>query len=125
MTEEIEEFAKLLLQQVRDAAVQSCDRRLRGGDQNPILKRWRESAQDGDLESIAGVLIPDIVDDAMFYLLRAVDQGILPLCYSASNGKHVDLSEEGLGELGGWFMGSPGWRAMFATERFNDYLSDR
>lgn len=122
-SQEIEEFARLLVEHVRDEAVQSSDRRLRADARHPVATAWREAARDGDLKSVADVLIPDVVDDTVFYLLRAIDQGILRISFTASNGKLVDLPSEGLGELGGWFMGSPGWRAKFAKERFEDYLS--
>jgi hypothetical protein len=121
---EIEEFARLLVQRVRDEAIQSSDRMLRPGAGSPVAKRWKEAASDGRTEELASVLIPDVVDDTIFYLLQAIDQELLQLSFVASNGKRVDLVTEGLGELSGWYMGSPGWRAMFAKERFNDDLSD-
>jgi len=39
-------------------------------------------------------------------------------------GREVDLTEEGLGELSGWYMGSGGWRAMFSKERYEDDFAD-
>jgi len=120
---EIEEFAKTLVRQVRDEAVRSRDRLLTQTE-NPVSKRWKEAARDGNLESIAGVLIPDIVDETLFYLLRAIDQKLLQLTFTASNGRTTNLSTDGLGELGGWYMGSPGWRLMYSEERFVDDLSD-
>jgi hypothetical protein len=36
----------------------------------------------------------------------------------------VELTEDGLGELAGWYMGSGGWRAMFSRERFVDDFAD-
>jgi hypothetical protein len=36
----------------------------------------------------------------------------------------VHLTEEGFGELSGWYMGSGGWLGMFAEERFADNLAD-
>src|SRR6478736_3766148 len=102
---EIEEFAKLIVQQVRDAAIQNCDRQLRPEANDPVAKRWRESNNQGNLEAVAKILIPDIVDSALWHLLYAIDQGLLPLSFTASNGKAVDLPKDGLGELGGWYMG--------------------
>ncbi|CAG1009854.1 hypothetical protein PHYC_03758 [Phycisphaerales bacterium] len=115
-TPEIEEFAKLLVEKVRDAAIQSNDRRL--GANHAIAKRWKEAASGGSPEVFAKMLIPDIVDDTLFYLLHAIDDGLLKLSFIASNGKAVDLSTEGLSELAGWYIGSDGWRARYAKERF-------
>jgi hypothetical protein len=123
-TQEIEEFARLLVQKVRDATIQSSDRRMRPDSRSPVANRWKEAVSTGSPEALANTLIPDIVDDTIFYLLQAVDQELLPLTFIASNGKSVDLPKEGLGELSGWYMGSSGWRAMFTKERFNDDVSD-
>jgi hypothetical protein len=61
---EILEFAKILVQHVRDAAIQSCDISASSKTKHVIAERWRKSADGrGNLDSIAKVLIPDIVDD--------------------------------------------------------------
>jgi hypothetical protein len=79
---EIEEFAKLLIQKVRDKAVQSSDRRLRAGINHAVAKRWRHAASGGsDLESIGAVLAPDIIDDTIFHLLQAIDDGRVLPCW--------------------------------------------
>jgi hypothetical protein len=122
---EILEFAKTLVQHVRDAAIQSCDTTVRGKAGHLITQRWRKAAAShGDLDSIAEVLIPDIVDDTLFHLLRAIDQELLRLSFTASDGKTVDLPEDGYGELAGWYVGSEGWREMYSKKRFVDYTSD-
>jgi hypothetical protein len=77
---EIEEFAKILVRQVRDAAVRSSDQQLRPDVENVVAKRWKEAGRDGNLDSIARVLIPDIVDDTVFYLLQAIVSGIESKC---------------------------------------------
>jgi hypothetical protein len=115
-TPEIEEFAKVLVEKVRDASIQSNDRRLVAD--HVIAKRWKEAAASSSPELFAKVLIPDIVDDTLFYLLHAIDDGFLKLSFTASNGKTVDLSTEGLSELAGWYIGSDAWRAKYAKERF-------
>jgi hypothetical protein len=69
-------------------------------------------------------LIPDIVDEAVFQLLRSIDQDQLRISFAASTGKTVDLSKDGTGELGGWYMGSDGWRRMLSRQRFADDFAD-
>jgi hypothetical protein len=120
-TAEIEEFAKILVRQVRDAAVRSCDRQLEPAARSPVATRWRD---EGVQRPSGNVVIPDCVDETVFYLLQAVDQGLLHITFVASNGKSVDLAQEGLGELSGWYMGSGGWRAMYSEERVFDDFSD-
>lgn len=111
----VQDFAKILVQHVRDKAIQSCNMRLRSDANDIITKRWRNAAHDGDLESIANVLIPDIVDDALFHLLRAIDQEVLQLTFKADNGDDINLDEDG--ELAGKYIGPNGWRYMYSTEK--------
>jgi hypothetical protein len=124
MKPEIEEFGKTLIEFVRDGSIQSNDRELNSMSTTLAAGRWQVAARDGTSTTFARVLIPDVVDETIFYLLRAIDQGLLRITYSASNGKVVDLTEQGLGELSGWYTGSGGWREMFSKERFVDDLSD-
>jgi len=122
---EIEEFAKILAEKVRDVAIQSCDREFHPNAGSPVAKRWKEAAQNATPDEFARLLIPDVVDSTMFHLLHAIDEGFLKLLYSASNGKGVDLNTEGLGELAGWWGGgSGGWLAKYAKERFVDNVGD-
>ncbi len=123
MTPEILEFAHILLEEVRDAAISSCDNELHPDAKSPIAKRWR-AARAISASELARVMVSDCVDKAIFQLLAAIDGETLKLSFVASSGKTVDLTAEGLGELGGWFMGSGGWRAMFAKERFVDDFAD-
>lgn len=118
---EIEEFARTLVRQARDAAIRNCDTLLQPQAGSPVARRWRGlQASSSDL----GVVIPDAIDEAVFSILQAIDQGVLRLKYVSSGGREVDLTEEGLGELSGWYMGSGGWRAMYSAERFTDDFSD-
>ena len=119
---EIEEFAKLLVNHVRDASIQSSDNILDAT--HVIAKRWRSAGRHGDLKSIAKTLIPDIVDNTIFNLLDAIDNGALKISFKASNGKVVNLPEDGLWELAGWYMGSDSWREKYSKERFTDDFSD-
>ena len=120
----IEEFAKLLVRNVRDVAIESCDRQLLPESQSPTAVRWRKEAEKTSGPGLANAMIPDCVDEAVFALLLAVDQGILRISITGSNGQLVDLGANGDGELGGWYMGSGGWRAQYSTQRFVDDFED-
>ncbi|WP_445369946.1 hypothetical protein ACH5Y9_25515 (plasmid) [Methylomonas sp. BW4-1] len=121
---EIQEFAKVLIEQVRDSAVRSCDDQMLPNMNTPIAKRWRAMLNNGDIEGLQKMMISDCVDETLFYLLQALDQGVFNISFNASNGKRIDLSEEGLGELSGWYMGSGGWRSQYSQVRFTDDFSD-
>jgi hypothetical protein len=120
---EIEEFARILVQAVRDAAIQSNDRTLR--EEHVVAKRWKAAAS-GSAEAFARVLIPDIVDSTISHLLGAVDQELLRLSFTASSGKCVDLTTvaKESGEMSGWYRGSGGWREEYTKERFIDDFAD-
>jgi hypothetical protein len=120
-TPEIEEFAKTLVRQVRDAAIRNCDALLQPQAGAQAARRWKGlDAKSSDLR----VVIPDAVDETVFSVLQAIDQSLLRLKYVSSSGREVDLTEEGQGELSGWYMGSGGWRAMYSAERFVDDFAD-
>lgn len=121
---EIEEFAKTLIQHVRDVAVQNCDKRFRPSGTSVIATRWKEAVLNGNVESIIDMLIPDIVDSTLAQFCRAIDQECLRLSYTASSGKTTSLPADGLGELAGWYLGSDGWRSMYSSERFIDDFTD-
>src|SRR5690349_11081756 len=121
---EIEEFGRNLVRQVRDAAVDSCDRALDQRSRGPVAKRWAAAMTTRTPKEIARTVIADSVDETIFYLLQMIDQGVLQLSYTSAEGEIVDLSEAGLGELSGWYMGSGGWRARYSEQRFADDFSD-
>src|SRR5215472_1345730 len=97
---EIEEFAKLLVQQVRDEAIYNCDRQLQRDAKSPAAKRWRQALKRPK-PAMAQIVIADCVDKTVSSLPRAIDQGVLRISFTASNGRTIDLSDDGLGELCG------------------------
>jgi len=118
---EIEEFARTLVQQVRDAAIRNCDALLQPHAGSPVARRWKGLlAESSDLRTV----VPDAVDEAVVRVLQAIDQGLLRLKFVSSSGREVELTEEGQGELSGWYMGTGGWRAMHSGERFFDDFAD-
>ena len=119
---DIEEFANLLMRHVRDRAIASCDL-LRNPACNSVdAMRWRRHQQSGLTDDLLGEVIPDCVDTALFYLLNAIDEGVLQISFKGSSGRMVDLVATGESELAGWSTmgGKEGWRARFSEERFND-----
>lgn len=116
----IEELGELLVRHVRDVAIQSCDMQLLPHSNTPMAKRWRCAAIPFHGKVPPRVLIPDCVDEAIFAFLRAIDQGLLRLSFTAENGETVDLVKEGRGELATRYIESGGWRAKYSKERFFD-----
>jgi hypothetical protein len=121
---EIEEFAKVLVKEVRDRAIVSCDNQLQDHANGPVAKRWRENLKDSTCRALAVTMIADCVDDTLFYLLHAIDTGALRLSFTAANGTVVDLTTDGRAELAGWLMGGDGWIAEYSKQRFVDDFVD-
>jgi hypothetical protein len=121
---EVEEFAKLLIIHVRDMAISASDISLDPDANGPTAKRWREKMLSGESRDLAFEMIADCVDNAVFYLLNAIDQGLLRVSFTASSGKNVDLTEVGESEMSGWYMATDGWRDAYSKERFVDDLKD-
>ncbi len=113
---DLEDFARDLIKGVRDIAIANCDALSLAHAKSPAALRMKKIASQSVIEAI----VPDIVDQTLFALLDAIDQGLIPLSYRSPNGSLVDLTAEGKGELGGWYMGSGGWRAEYSSARFND-----
>ncbi len=123
-TPEIDEFAKLLITQVRDRSIADCDMELRPEVDSPVAKRWRTKLNTGSSKDLAIEMIPDCVDETLANLMQAVDEGILRISFLASNGNVVDLTNDGMGELAGWYMGGDGWTSKYSQQRFVDDFAD-
>jgi hypothetical protein len=120
---DIEEFASKLINAVRDGSIQSCDLNLRPDAGTVTAKRWRDAGATGPAGP-AQVVVPDSVDEALFFLMNAIDQGILRLQYVTDDGRTVDLTDKGLGELAGWYIGPDGWRRRYSKERFFEFVEE-
>jgi hypothetical protein len=118
----LEEFGKILVEWVRDNAIRSSDRRFGSDGATVVAKRWREASRNGATEEFVKVLIPDVVDDTIFYILQAIDQGVLKLSFRGPGGRVVNLANEGLGKLARTYMTD--WRVMYTKERYADDFSD-
>jgi hypothetical protein len=120
---ELERFAEILIRVVRDGAIAECDRLLSASTVGPDAERWRKlTADQGSAQAIREA-IPDVVDETLFRLLDAIDNGQLPLAWRTTDGSFVGLDEVGLEEMAGWLMGSPGWRHAYSSQRFSDPFS--
>lgn len=113
---DIEEFGRLLVTEVRDVAIGQCDMLLKPNSSSASAKRWKKLATGGAREAMQQVA-PEPIDRAIFALLTAIDGGRLRLSFTGSDGKTVDLTEEGLSELAGWWVGDDGWAARYTKKR--------
>ena len=116
-------FAEVLVRFVRDIAIRNCLARLTPEPRNPIGKRYAAALGDANLEPIRDLIVPDCVDQAIFCLLNEIDGGGLKLTFTGPDGRQVDLTEDGLSELAGWYVmeEEEGWRERFSRKRINHY----
>src|SRR5262245_4497535 len=100
----VEEFGRTLVEHVRDETVEWCDIIMQPDVRNSAkARRWRAAMDLRDPGMITKVLVPDIVDSVICNLLEAIDNGAIGLTFRSKAGE-VDLTEDGLGELEGWYM---------------------
>lgn len=118
---EIERFVKILVEEVRDAAIESSETSMDPDCRSLSANRWKKVLADAaSTEEAIRILLPDIVDTTIFHLLYAIDNGELPLTFGSSNEKCTDLLEEGRGELAGQYIGLDEWRKRFSKKPFSD-----
>lgn len=121
----IDDFAALLIREVRDEAIDACDSLLSGHTRGVRADRWNETLTSENTADTLAELIPDIVDQVLFNLLDAVDNERLQLAWKPDGTSWIDLSVLGRGEMGGWVMsGKGGWIDRFSAKRFVDPFPD-
>ena len=119
--DELQRFAQMLMLLVRDQSIKDCDalaaRRMGGEDG----KRWRDLLADRRARAAVQELIPDIVDQVLFRLLNALDQGDMPVAWQRADGSYVDLYDLGKSEMAGWLVArdAEGWRARHSLQRWS------
>ena len=119
----VDEFAQRLVREVRDRAIHMGDAILEGHGPPDVVRRWAEARSEGG-DALAAQVIADCVDEAIGYLLVAIDQGLLPLTYRGRSGETVDLTEVGDEGLAGAYIASGGWVMQYSQERCTDDFSD-
>lgn len=103
MSPEIEEFARLLILYVRDAAIQSNDRALLSSAKHSLAKRWANAAHELPPSDFARVIIPDVVDDTIFFCYRLLIRATFSSFTERPMGALSTLPIEGTGS---WQVGS-------------------
>jgi len=119
----VDEFAERLVREVRDRAIHMGDAILRGQGPPDVVRRWAEARSEGG-DALAARVIADCVDEALGYLLIAIDEEVLPLVYRGRSGETVDLTEVGDEGLAGAYIASGGWVRQYSQERCTDDFGD-
>lgn len=120
---EVELFARLLMTQVRDRAIASGDALARGATGGALGERWRAELSSSTASEAMTELLPDVVDQVLFHLLDAIDNGQLPLAWQDGD-RAALLADLGEGEMAGLLMmGEGGWIDRFSQQRYFDPLA--
>lgn len=121
--QEVNDFAKLLVQQVRDIAIKNSDGQLYATNlKSPTAKRWREAEDKMDIKALGEMIIADTVDETIAYFLDAIDNGVFNISYNLPDGKTINVTGEIIGELVGWYLGE--WRSEYSKQRCIDDFPD-
>jgi hypothetical protein len=107
---------------VRDPAIGEADRLARGAIKGPSGHRWRALMAENTPQEVLLEVIPEIVDQTLFHLLDAIDNGALPLVWRAEDGSETTLQDLGLSEMAGWLAGGD-WPNQYSAERFHEYFA--
>lgn len=107
-----ENFARLLVEVVRDPAVATMLSTAEGKIGGPTGQAWRAA----DEEERIRLAIALGVDEAVFRLLEAIDNAVLDLRWVAESGELIELAGSGMGDLGGEYLAEDGWRDRFSRQ---------
>jgi hypothetical protein len=116
-----DEFAERLVRLVRDRAIESCDQRRNPETKGRPAAYWKSAIENGSVQQLLDIVIPDCVDIAIFYILDAIDNEGIQLTYKSEEGVSVNLCESQ--EMAGWYI-SYDWVKKYSAERFVDYFDD-
>jgi acetylglutamate kinase len=123
-SEIVEIFGKTLVKQVRDVAIQSLV-----GELNYIRKkqelfddsnnkiRWIKEIRDKDIDKLIERVIVDTVDETIFKLLFAIDEGFFDIIFSSYENPESSLKEYSEEDL----LCAPyitEWRVKFSKEQY-------
>jgi hypothetical protein len=120
---ELERFARLLVTLVRDRAIHEADRLARGGVVGPSGRHWQTVLAESPSSDALRELIPEIVDQTLFQLLDAIDNGALPLGWRAQDGSQTTLQDLGSSEMAGSLVGGD-WPRLYSTQPFHNHFAN-
>ena len=117
---ELNRFAEMLVQLVRDTAISDCEARIPGffGPPGPS-EAWKKLSADRRTREAFREAIPDIVDQTLCRLLHALDHDDIPLAWQREDGSYISLYDLGRSEMSGWFATSDpdGWCPRYSKQR--------
>lgn len=118
---EFEEFVMQLAREVRDQAIEDCDRCRLLKTKGKQAERWRKLIESGSTNELLDAIIPDCIDLAIFFLLDAIDNEKIEILYAPDGKPPVNLCKSQ--ELAGWYR-SGEWIKKYSTQRFYDYYEE-
>ena len=116
MSDELEVFARRLIEVVRDRAIREGDHVMTKGA--PLDAGLGALLGDERARAAALAAVPEVVD----HVLHAADNDDLPLAWRAPGGDWVPLAELGGRGMAGELMVE--WRQRYSAERFADPFGD-
>lgn len=115
MTMPLDEFAKKLIEKVRDETIAGCESTLKNPYSRSPMRLKLNDFDQACVDKVLELVIPKIIDKTIFNLLQSIEGGDIRLVYVSDEGVSCDLEEEGTGELAGWLYGDDGWIASYST----------
>lgn len=113
MSPEIDEFGEKIVRFVRDPAISAAEVLKNRGSKGPTRLKLNEY-DPKIVEAVLDIVVPELVDDTIFHLMRAIDFGDIRLSYRSDADKECDLEDVGMQELHGWLFGDEGWVSRYS-----------
>lgn len=123
LNDDLDGFARRLVRLVRDPSIREFDLAIDGRKRGLAGERWRHLESSPDLREALRAAMPEVVDEVIFRLLMAIDNGELPLAVEDGDGQFADLGELGKHELAGSYLPPGGWVVAYAEQRYVDPLA--
>lgn len=120
--DQLNELGAKIVQHVRDRSMQKLDAAFSSRARHAIARRFRAAAK-GSVDELVSTVVMECVDGVIAELFHAIDSGALNLRYVADDDQVFSLTEDGQGELAGWYIGQDGWRTKFSKTRFIDDIT--
>jgi hypothetical protein len=123
MNQSVESFGKILIREARDRAIRSMNMLLDNRSPTSAPAKYLRKMKDNGMDEYHKALVACCVDDALAYLMIAIDQEMLNLTYTDENGNAVDLVNvaKESGELSGWYRD---WVETYSKELVPDLEND-
>jgi hypothetical protein len=120
----VERFVHQLIEFVRDKSIHGLDLLASGTMRGPSGQYWNQFISNEQVREAVLALIPDMVDEALFNLIDAVEKELLDIAIRDDDGEYRSLCDLGKSEMAGNYAFARIWIEKYSQQRYVDYNAD-